>query len=96
MPERKQVLYKRIHDSLKNDGLFILGDYTACCNEEEDIFHGVYMERRRRFNIPQERFVHFDIPLTVEHELELIKKAGFAIEQMHDEPDGVTIIVGKR
>lgn len=96
LPERKQVLYKRIHDSLKNDGLFILGDYTACCNEEEEILHGVYMERRRRFNIPQERFVHFDIPLTVEHELELIKKAGFAIEQMHDEPDGVTIIVGKR
>ncbi|MBD5459344.1 MAG: class I SAM-dependent methyltransferase [Lachnospiraceae bacterium] len=96
LPERKKELYRKIYNSLKDDGLFILGDYTACCDEEEELLRSVYMEKRRRFGIPEERFVHFDIPLTLVHELELLQSAGFRIAQMLDEPDGVTIITAQK
>lgn len=96
LPECKKELYQKIHDSLKRGGLFILGDYIACCDEEEELLRSVYMEKRRRFEIPEDCFVHFDIPLTVEHELELIKKAGLIIERVCDEPDGVTIIIAQK
>lgn len=96
LTERKKELYQKIYNSLKDDGLFILGDYIACCDEEEELLRGVYMEKRRRFGIPEERFVHFDIPLTLVHELELLQSAGFRIAQVLDEPDGVTIITAHK
>lgn len=96
LPERKKELYPRIHDSLKENGLFILGDYTACCEEEEELLRRVYRERRSRFQIPEERFVHFDIPLTPDHEMELLQEAGFSITRMLDEDDGVTIITARK
>lgn len=96
LPERKEELYRKIHEGLKENGLFILGDYTACCDEEEELLRGVYRERRRRFRIPEERFVHFDIPLTVEHERELLQRAGFLVTQVLDEPDGVTFITARK
>lgn len=96
MPERKKELYRKIHDSLKKGGSFILGDYIACCDEEEELLRSVYMEKRRRFEVPEDCFVHFDIPLTLENELELLKKAGFLIGRTWDEPDGVTIIIAEK
>jgi hypothetical protein len=42
-----------------------MGDYIARCEEEEEILYGVYFKRRDQFAIPDNRFVHFDIPLTL-------------------------------
>lgn len=57
---------------------------------------GTYLKRRNQYAIPDNCFVHFDIPLTLEHERELLQNAGFAIEKVLDNPDGATIIVARK
>lgn len=92
LPERKRELYRKVYNSLKRGGIFLSGDYIACCDEEEEILRQVYLKKRKQFAIPDQSFVHFDIPLTLEHEKELLQGAGFVIEEVRDNPDGATII----
>lgn len=92
LPERKKELYRKVYNSLKRGGIFLSGDYIACCDEEEEILRQVYLKKRKQFAIPDQCFVHFDIPLTLEHEKELLLSAGFVIEEVRDNPDGATII----
>ncbi len=72
--------------------MFILGDYIACCDEEEELLRNVYLKKRKQSLIPDIQFVHFDIPLTLEHESKLLQDAGFIIAKVLENPDGVTII----
>ena len=44
---------------------------------------------------PEDRYVHFDIPLTLEHEKELLQNAGFTIEKVLD-GDAMIMIARKR
>ena len=94
LPERKKVLYQKIYNGLKHGGAFILGDYIACCNEEEELLRSVYLKKRKQFAIPDNSFVHFDIPLTLEHESELLQNVGFVIEKVLD--GNATIIIAKK
>ncbi len=96
LPQRKKELYRRVYNSLKAGGVFILGDYIACCKEEEELLRSVYLKKRRESAIPEHRFVHFDIPLTLEHERELLQNAGFVVEKELDNPDGATVITAKK
>lgn len=96
MPEEKKKLYKKIFVSLKDGGKFILGDYIACCDEEEELLRKVYFEKRKRSAIPEGVFVHFDIPLTLEHELEVLEEAGFNSVEHAESIDGATILVLKK
>ena len=92
LPERKKELYRKLRHSLKDDGVFLLGDYIACCEEEEELLRSTYLEKRKKSLIPEERFVHFDIPLTLEHELKLLRDVGFSVEKIVDAPGEVTVI----
>ena len=94
LPERKEELYRKIYCSLKQGGIFILGDYIACCNEEEELLRGVHLNKRKQSAIPENCYVHFDIPLTLEHEKELLQNAGFVIEKVLD-GSATIIIAGK-
>lgn len=96
LPERKKELYRKAYDGLKPGGVFLLGDYIACCEEEEELLRSVYLKRREQFAIPGNCFVHFDIPLTLEHERELLQKAGFMPGKVWDNPDGATIFVAEK
>lgn len=93
LPARKKVLYEKICESLKPGGQFILGDYLACCEEEETLLRNVYLEKRKRFHVPEECFVHFDIPLTLEHEVDLLSLAGFGAVKAVECIDGAVILV---
>lgn len=94
LPENKKNLYQKIYYSLKNGSVFILGDYIACCNEEEELLRSVYLQKRKQSTIPDNCYVHFDIPLTLEHEKELLQNVGFVIEKVLD--GNATIIVAKK
>ncbi len=96
LPERKKELYRKIYNGLRNGGIFILGDYIACCDEEEELLYSVYLKKRAQSPIPNNCFVHFDIPLTLEHEKELLEDAGFVIEKVLDNPDNATIITARK
>lgn len=96
LPERKKELYQKAWHSLKEDGIFLLGDYIACCEEEEALLRSTYLDKRKRSAIPDHCFVHFDIPLTLEHEKELLQNAGFVVEKVLDNPDGATIMIARK
>ncbi|MBQ3164100.1 MAG: class I SAM-dependent methyltransferase [Lachnospiraceae bacterium] len=93
LPKQKKVLYDKIYQSLKKGGLFILGDYIACCEEEERLLQEIYFQKRKKSGIPEERFVHFDIPFTLEHELTILQEAGFLNIRQIESMDGATMIV---
>ena len=94
LPERKRELYRKICRSVKAGGVFILGDYIACCEEEEQLLRAGYWKRRERSALPEDVFVHFDIRLSLEHEKVLLREAGFAIEHVLD--GDAVIIIGRK
>ncbi len=96
LPERKIDLYRKIFHSLKDGGIFILGDYIACCDEEEELLRGVYLKKRTLSPVAENCFVHFDIPLTLDHEKELLQNVGFTIEEVLRNPDNATIITAAK
>lgn len=93
---KKTLLYHKIYRSLVPGGAFVLGDYIACCDEEEKLLQKSYLEKREKYRIPEKQFVHFDIPLTLEHELEALRAAGFAEVEAVDSIEGATLITAKK
>lgn len=75
--ERKLSLYKNLLRSLKPNGYFVLTDYFA----ESDALEKEYFENlenlKKEQGIFDDEFYHYDTPLTVEHEITILKKAGF-------------------
>ena len=68
--DEKLKLYKKIYDSLKDNGQFINCDKIAL---SEDV------EREQLYNLDNrfDEFKHIDTPLTIDHEIEVLKEAGF-------------------
>lgn len=91
-PEKKQGLYKKIHRALKPGGVFILVDYLACCDEEERLLMEFCRNKRAAQQIPEHVFVHFDTPLTVEHEMCLLRSAGFGTVDLIDCIEGASFL----
>lgn len=75
--DKKQEIYHKLFQALRPGGCYVECDYVACCQEEEEICLAEYERRRARDKIPETEFVHIDIPLTLEHEIQLIQSAGF-------------------
>lgn len=78
--ETKLALYRRLRAALRPGGYFVLTDYFAGDDGEEAAFFRELEERRRREGIPSDTLVHFDTPLTLEHELSVLTQAGFRPE----------------
>ena len=75
--EKKLPLYKRIFDALTENGVYIECDYMVETQAEEDFFMTENTRLRKEQNIPLDAFYHYDTPLTVDNQTELLKKAGF-------------------
>jgi len=72
----KLSLYRKLFDSLKASGYFILTDYFV----ESESLEREYFDTLHRLKTEQgvgSGFYHFDTPLTVDHEIEILKLAGF-------------------
>ena len=76
--EEKIPLYTKLKAALKNGGYFILTDYFAMTDEEELSRRQELLRLRKKQNLPDGEFYHYDTPLTVEHEKEALLTAGFA------------------
>lgn len=79
-PETKLGLFRRIFAALRPGGMLLEGDYTAESDEMEAYLFAELARRRARQHVPEHVFVHFDTPLTLEHELALLRQAGFMAE----------------
>lgn len=78
--EEKLPLYRRLYAALRPGSRFILTDYFAA-SEEEEQFHGRELVRlKQEQGLGENTFYHYDTPLTVAHELEVLEKARFSVE----------------
>lgn len=75
--ERKLSLYRKVCQALKRDGFFILTDYFAASQEDEFFFFQELKRLKSEQGISDQEFYHYDTPLTVEHEMQVLKCAGF-------------------
>lgn len=73
----KLPLYRKVFQALEPGGYFILTDYFAS-SEEEELFHRQELLRlKAEQGIKDDAFYHYDAPLTVGHEIQALKEAGF-------------------
>ena len=94
--EKKVGLFKNLCRSLKPGGIYIECDYIASCPEIEELAFSECMRRRKRDNIPEGEYIHFDTPLTLEHELEAMLAGGFKTAELYENINGTPIIIAKK
>ena len=74
----KTPLYRKLHRALKPGGYFILTDYFAPSEAEEVFYRQELARLKAEQGITDGTFYHYDTPLTVAHETEALRAAGFA------------------
>ncbi len=94
--EKKVGLFKSICRALKPGGIYIECDYIANNPEIEELAFAECLRRRKRDNIPDDRYIHFDTPLTLEHELAAMLSGGFSEANLVENLDGTPIIIAKK
>lgn len=75
--EEKLPLYKKVYSALKPGSSFILTDYFSTTDEEEKKHRSDLLELKKKEEIDDGEFYHFDTPLTLTHEIEVLEKSGF-------------------
>ena len=76
--DEKISLYARLCKALKEGGYFILTDYFARSDEEEQALFEELARLKAEQGIIDDAFYHFDTPLTVQHETDALRAAGFS------------------
>lgn len=76
--ESKILLYTKLRNALRPGGYFILTDYFALSDAEEESFFAELTNLKAEQGITDDAFYHFDTPLTVQHEMDALWTAGFS------------------
>ena len=76
--DEKTPLYIKVHQALKTGGDFLITDYFALTDEEESSLRQELLRLKAEQGICDNAFYHYDTPLTVEHETEALRIAGFS------------------
>ena len=74
---QKLKLYKKLNTALSDNGYFVLTDYFAESEEAEHFYFSELERLKSEQGLEPTAFYHYDTPLTVEHEIEVLKQAGF-------------------
>ncbi len=94
--EKKAGLFGKIYRALKPNGIYIECDYIASVPEIEELAFAECRRRRERDGIPEGQYIHFDTPLTLEHELEAMRAGGFDSAELVENIKGTPIIVARK
>lgn len=76
--EEKLPLYTKLCRALKSGGYFILTDYFAPSEAEEQLYRRELLRLKAEQGIADNEFYHYDTPLTVAHETQALLAAGFS------------------
>lgn len=94
--ERKLGLYQNLYRALKPDGYFVLTDYFASTEELERTYFAELERLKREQGVTDDGFYHYDTPLTAEHEVQVLKSAGFdRVSTLKSWGDTVTLRAAK-
>jgi len=91
----KLKLYQKVYSCLRNDGMYVEGDYT-CKTMQEQQFFLAEKERLCRENNTMDELYHVDTPFTVETQIKLFKAAGFTNIQLKKTWENTSIFVVKK
>jgi tRNA (cmo5U34)-methyltransferase len=95
-PREKRTLFGRLCRALKPGGLYAQGDYVAPDDETEAALRRECEALREAEGYGAGERVHFDTPLTAEHECALLLEAGFAsADRVWQEGDTALIVARK-
>lgn len=75
---QKLKLYQKLKTALTDNGYFVLTDYFAKSEEAERFSFSELERLKNEQGLEPNAFYHYDTPLTVEHEIEVLKEAGFS------------------
>ena len=75
--EMKASLYEKMYSALADKGVFVLTDYFAESEELEKEYFRNLAALKREQGLSDDVFYHYDTPLTVEHEMDVLRRAGF-------------------
>ncbi|QOR35163.1 class I SAM-dependent methyltransferase [Clostridium sp. 'deep sea'] len=84
--DKKKEIYGKIYHATKDNGFYYELDYMAQDEEYEKICLEYSEKRRKKYNIPDDVFVHIDIPLTIKHQIELLSYVGFTRVEVLNKP----------
>ena len=73
----KASLYGKLHSALRENGVFVLTDYFAESEELEKEYFRNLADLKKEQGISDQAFYHYDTPLLVEHEMDILRRAGF-------------------
>ena len=94
--EKKLSLYRRICEALIPDGVYIECDYMADTQEQEDYFLAELVRMKAEQGIPEDVFVHYDTPCSIENQIALLKAAGFATVEQTLRIGGTCMLVARK
>ncbi len=80
--EQKETLYAKLRAALKDNGFFVLTDYFAESEEMEKEYFRNLKQLRAEQGLPEDEFFHYDTPLTADHEIRVLRQAGFSDVQI--------------
>ncbi len=81
--DKKQKLYKKLCESLTDEGVYIECDYMVFTQEEEDLWFSENHRLRKEQGIIGDGFYHYDTPCSVDNQIELLTRSGFVpVEQV--------------
>lgn len=75
--EMKALLYGRLYAALRDGGVFVLTDYFAESEELERQYFQEFEAMKAEQAVEDGEIYHYDTPLLVEHEMEILRRAGF-------------------
>ena len=75
-------LYQKLNTALTGNGYFVLTNYFAESEEAEQFYFSELERLKSEQELEPNTFYHYDTPLTMEHEIEVLKKAGFSDVQI--------------
>lgn len=98
----KTDLYRKIHNSIKNNGVYIECDYMLSGNEyekpqeTEDFNFSEFERLKNEQGITDSREYHFDTPCTVSNQKKMLLEAGFAnVKEVWQKGNSVILIANK-
>lgn len=100
--EVKTALYKRIHDSIKKDGMYIECDYMIsekeCSDPEkmEDYFFAEYERLKEKQCLDKNTEYHYDTPCSVLNQRQMLLQVGFKSVQEVWRIKNTVILIAKK
>ena len=82
MFDRERSLNDLLRAALKDNGFFVLTDYFAESEEMEKEYFRNLKQLRAEQGLPEDEFFHYDTPLTADHEIRVLRQAGFSDVQI--------------